>query len=280
MATNANKALIEEGDVLLDVEGISLTLGGKLILSDLSLQVIDRKREGLVTGQVVSLLGASGVGKTRLLRLIAGLDLPDKGSIRGHGGKELDRSRVGYVFQDYPLLNHRSVEGNLRVAANLAGLSASDGKARVEKLLSHFRLAERRNAYPAELSGGQRQRASIAQQLVAPRTFLLMDEPFSGLDPAALQAVIELIGDTANLDDENTVLLVTHDIHASLIVSDTIFMVGRDRDGSAEGTLKDGARVVFTYDLVERGLAYQPGVADKPAFALLERELRQNFKSA
>jgi ABC-type nitrate/sulfonate/bicarbonate transport system ATPase subunit len=278
MGDTIAKPTIVEGDVLLDIAGISLVLGGKLILADLSLQIRDRKREGLVTGQVVSLLGASGVGKTRLLRLVAGLDSAEKGTIRGHDGKDLDRARVGYVFQDYPLLSHRTVEGNLHVAAELAGLAAENGKVRVEKLLAHFKLADRRSAYPAELSGGQRQRASIAQQLIAPRTFLLMDEPFSGLDPAALEAVIELIRDTADLDDENTVLLVTHDIHASLVVSDTIFMVGRDR--ASNGDYKPGARVVFSYDLVERGLAYRTAIAETPEFAALERELRLNFKSA
>jgi ABC-type nitrate/sulfonate/bicarbonate transport system ATPase subunit len=269
---------IAEGDVLLGIKDIKLSLGGKLILDNVSFDVIDRKREGMVTGQVVSLLGASGVGKTRLLRLIAGLDAPDKGTITGHDGKDLDRTRVGYVFQDYPLLNHRSVEGNLLVAANLAGLASEKAKARTDKLLTHFKLQDRRDAYPAELSGGQRQRASIAQQMIAPRTFLLMDEPFSGLDPAALEAVAELIQDTANLDDENTIILVTHDIHASMVVSDTIFMMARSRGD--DGTLVPGAKVAFTYDLVERGLAYQPGLAEKREFADLERELRMNFKSS
>jgi ABC-type nitrate/sulfonate/bicarbonate transport system ATPase subunit len=104
-----------------------------------------------------------------------------------------------------------------------------------------------------------------------------MDEPFSGLDPSALDAVMDLIRDTANLDDENTVILVTHDIHASLVVSDTVFMLGH-RLGK-EGARLPGAKVVFTYDLVDRGLAYRDGVAEDPAFAALEREIRQNFKS-
>lgn len=273
-----SKPEIKEGDVLLAASGIKQSLGGKLILKDLSFEIVDRKRSGMVTGQVVSLLGASGVGKTRLLRLIAGLDTPDAGTITGHDGKDLDRSQVGYVFQDYPLLNHRTVASNLEVAASLAGLHAEGAKQRIEKLLTHFKLADRRDAYPAELSGGQRQRASIAQQLVAPRAFLLMDEPFSGLDPAALEAVMELISDTANLSDENTIILVTHDIHASLVCSDTIFMIGRER--GEKGELEPGARVVFSYDLVARGLAYRPGVAETPEFATLERELRMNFKSA
>ena len=91
---------IKEGDVLLSVKDVSLTLGDKLVLRDLSLEMLDRKRDGAVTGQVVALLGPSGIGKTRLLRLIAGLDQPDKGVIAGHGGGPLDVSRVGDVVED------------------------------------------------------------------------------------------------------------------------------------------------------------------------------------
>lgn len=263
------------GDVLLSVKDVSLTLGDKLVLRDLSLEIIDRFRVGTVTGQIVGLLGPSGVGKTRLLRLIAGLDQPDKGLILGHADKPIDFSKVGYVFQDYPLLEHRSVQSNLELAAKLANISPAEGAKRVAHLIEHFGLDDRRNAYPMELSGGQRQRASIAQQLVAPRRFLLMDEPFSGLDPAALEEVSKLIVDTANIEDENTVILVTHDIRAALMVSDTLFVLGRDRENDA---FKPGARVQFKYDLVERGLAYQLHVEDKPEFTALERELRAHFR--
>jgi polar amino acid transport system ATP-binding protein/sulfate transport system ATP-binding protein len=267
--------MMKVGDVLLSVNGVSLTLGGKLVLRDLSLEIVDRQREGIVTGQVVGLLGPSGVGKTRLLRLIAGLDEPNAGTIGGHGGGPLDVAKVGYVFQDYPLLEHRSVESNLLLAGKLADMEAGAVVKRANQLLEHFNLTDRRYAFPKELSGGQRQRASIAQQLMAPRKFLLMDEPFSGLDPAALVDVSKLIVDAANLDDENTVILVTHDIRAALLVSDTLFVLGRDREGEK---FKDGARVQFKYDLVERGLAYQLNLEDKREFAELERELRSQFR--
>lgn len=263
------------GDVLLSIKDISLTLGEKLVLRDLSLEVVDRFRDGAVTGQVVGLLGPSGVGKTRLLRLIAGLDQPDKGVVCGHGDRPLDHSKVGYVFQDYPLLEHRSVESNLVLAGTLAKMSPDQAAKRADELIKHFGLDDRRHAYPMELSGGQRQRASIAQQLIAPREFLLMDEPFSGLDPAALIDVSKLIVDAANLQDENTIILVTHDIRAALLVSDTLFVLGRDREGDG---FKAGAHVQFKYDLVERGLAYQLHVEDKPEFTALERELRAHFR--
>lgn len=266
---------MKAGDVLLSVKDVSLTLGEKLVLRDLSLEIVDRQREGIVTGQIVGLLGPSGVGKTRLMRIIAGLDTPDKGAVAGHEGKPLDLSVVGYVFQDYPLLNHRSVESNLVLAGHLANMTDADAKKRAQHLLEHFNLADRRYAYPQELSGGQRQRASIAQQLIAPRKFLLMDEPFSGLDPAALEDVSRLIVDAANLEDDNTIILVTHDIRAALLVSDTLFLLGRDKKGDE---LVPGARVQLKYDLVERGLAYTVDIEKVPAFAEIERELRSHFR--
>lgn len=267
---------MKAGDVLLSVKDVSLTLGEKLVLRDLSMTIVDRQREGAVTGQVVALLGPSGIGKTRLLRLIAGLDRMDRGAVVGHDGKAIPPSLVGYVFQDYPLVAHRSVEGNLALAGKLANMSRDASRARAELLLRHFDLLERRRAYPLELSGGQRQRAAIAQQLMAPRKFVLMDEPFSGLDPAAIDDVSKLIVDAANLDDENTIVLVTHDIRSALLVSDTLFVIGRDRD--RDGFMA-GARVQKKIDLVERGLAWAADLENKPAFAALEREIRASFRN-
>src|SRR5262249_55242809 len=157
------------------------------ILDGVSFEIIDRLRAGVVTGQVVSLLGPSGVGKTRLLRIIAGLDAPDAGTVLGKDDTPLPAGSVGVVFQDYPLLRHRTVEDNLEIAGKIGGLDADDARKRTRELLKTFGLTERASFYPAQLSGGQRQRAAIAQQLVVPRQLLLMDEPFSGLDPAALE---------------------------------------------------------------------------------------------
>ena len=265
------------GDILLSVHDVWQKLGDAQILQGLTFDVRDRVRPGVVTGQVVGLLGPSGVGKTRLLRLIAGLDEPDRGSVRGPGGALLPVGSVGLVFQSYPLLAHRTVLDNLLVAGETNGLSAAEARSKAVALLDRFRLSERARYFPAQLSGGQRQRVAIAQQLVKQKTFLLMDEPFSGLDPAALEEVTKLIIEVANMDELNTVVLVTHDIRSALLISDTLFMLGRDRD--AAGKIVSGAHIQKTYDLVEMGLAWRPDLELDPGFPALEREVKQAFKA-
>ncbi len=246
------------------------------MLKGVTFEVKDRIRPGVTTGQLVGILGPSGVGKTRLLRIIAGLDAPDSGTVKGPKGMPLLAGTVGVVFQNYPLLRHRTIAQNLDIAAAAGGMSAQAAKERSKYLLDRFGLTERAKYYPAQVSGGQRQRVAIAQQLVCPRNLLLMDEPFSGLDPATLDEVIQLIVEVANLHELNTIAVVTHDIRAAMIVSDTLLVLGRER--TAEGKAIPGARIQATYDLVERGLAWQPDVESLPAFGPLEKEIKGRFK--
>jgi ABC-type nitrate/sulfonate/bicarbonate transport system ATPase subunit len=264
--------------VLLDVADVALKLGDTQILEQVSFQVKDRVRPGVITGQVVALLGPSGVGKTRLIRLIAGLDRPDRGRITGPGARALPQGSVGVVFQNYPLLRHHTVLANLVVAGIANGMPRAEALARGKQLLDRFGLGHRLEFFPAQISGGQRQRAAIAQQLVRQKQLLLMDEPFSGLDPAALDDVMKLLIEVANLDELNTILVVTHDIRSALMVSDTVFMLGRDRgkDGN-DGKVASGARIQHTYDLVAEGLAWRPDIDSDPRFRELEREVKQRF---
>jgi polar amino acid transport system ATP-binding protein/sulfate transport system ATP-binding protein len=265
------------GDVLLDVEDVWLKLGESQILEGVSLQVKDRVRPGLVTGQVVGLLGPSGVGKTRLIRLIAGLERADRGRISGIHQQPLRAGSVGVVFQDYPLLRHRTVLANMVVAGIANGLPRDEAHAKARTLLERFGLSHRLDFYPAQLSGGQRQRVAIAQQLMRQKQLLLMDEPFSGLDPVTLSEVIKLLVEVANMDELNTVVVVTHDIHSALVVSDTLFMLGRNR--AADDKIVSGACVQCCYDLVVEGLAWRPGVEAEPRFRDVERDVRGRFSS-
>ena len=264
------------GDLLLDVVDVALSLGGNPILAGVSLKIRDRVREGACTGQIAALLGPSGIGKTRLLRIIAGLDAADNGSVTGIGGQPLVPGSVGVVFQNYPLIRHRTVLDNLVVAGAMAGLDASTARSKAGDLLERFGLAARGGLYPSQLSGGQRQRAAIAQQVMCQRNLLILDEPFSGLDPAALLDVVELLVEVANMHEANTLLIISHDIRAVLLASDLVFMLGR-RLGP-KGELLPGAVVRASYDLVAMGLAWRDDVEQDPGFVALEQEIKRTFK--
>ena len=266
----------EYGSVLLKVDGVSLALGGRPILRDVNLEVRDVRRPGHVTGQVIGVLGPSGIGKTQLFRILAGLNPPDTGSVLlGEAALPVKRGEVGVVAQDYPLFAHRKVLGNLLIAGTRAGLDGATAERKANELLARFKLEDAANKYPAQLSGGQRQRVAIAQQVMGSTHFLLMDEPFSGLDLVQIQRVIDLIQEVACADELNTIIVVTHDISAAIEIADTLWLLGRDRD--AQDQLVPGARVQTHYDLIERGLAWRRGISETPEFLALRREIRERF---
>ena len=262
-------------EVLFRAKDVSLRLGGNLILEKLNFEIVDRVRPDKTTGQIVALLGPSGVGKTQLLRIIAGLNEPDAGAVTGIGGKPIETGTVGVVFQNYILLRHRTVMGNLVTAGVMNGMSRVESRAQSAKLLARFGLGERAAFYPTQLSGGQRQRVAIAQQLVKQKTLLLMDEPFSGLDPAALDEVMKLLVQVRDMDELNTIVIVTHDIRTALAVADTVLMLGRDR--TADGRICSGAHIKESVDLVKLGLAWRDDVQSDPKFIELERRLKSEF---
>lgn len=264
------------GETVLKVSGVSLVLGGQSILRDVNFEIRNIVRPGLLQGQVVALLGPSGIGKTQLFHILAGLRAPDSGQVLvGVEGKPVERGMVGVVAQSYPLFNHRTVMGNMRVAGRRNGLSAQAVRARADGLLERFGLPAHAGKYPAMLSGGQRQRVAIAQQFMCSEHFLLMDEPFSGLDCLAIDEVIRLIGEVSASHELNTTIAVTHDIAAAIEIADHIWLLGRDRD--AQGQVIPGARIQNEFDLIERGLAWRDGISGEPAFQELLQEIRLRF---
>ena len=176
---------------------------------------------------------------------------------------------------NYPLFEHRTVLGNLALAARSTGLSGSQAKEKSLDYLKRFDLEERAGLYPCQLSGGQRQRAAIAQQFLCSEHLVLMDEPFSGLDLIAVEKVCKMIAEVANSDELNTVIVVTHDIAAAVTVADTIWLLGRDRD--EHGHIVPGAKVKATYNLVERGLTWREGISETSEFVEVVREIRAAF---
>ncbi len=215
---------MNQSDPLLEVRHLTRRFGGRAVVDDLSLEVMP--------GQVTCLLGPSGCGKSTTLRIIAGVDRQDEGSILVNGRvisdavtdcPPEDRS-IGLMFQDFALFPHLSVAEN--VAFGLRGTSA-EKRARAAELLARVELEQAINAYPHELSGGEQQRVALVRALAPKPKIMLMDEPFSGLD----ERLKDEIRDTtlAVLKDEGTaVLLVTHEPDEAMRMADEIALM---RDG-------------------------------------------------
>ena len=246
------------------------------ILEGVSGHIDNIQREGLNQGQVVCLLGPSGIGKSQLFRCIAGLQRPTSGSVRLNGQqRSVAPGEVGVVAQNYPLFNHRTVWGNLMLAARRHGRDEVTAADACLALLEKFDLVDSAKCHPMMLSGGQRQRVAIAQQLLCSSHFLLMDEPFSGLDPLAKSRVCETLIDVSTTHELNTIIVVTHDIESAIRISDTLWLLGRNRDASGQPT--GGASIQETYDLAGTGLAWDPDIESRAEFRELAAALKARF---
>ena len=192
----------------------------------------------VLSGEFVALLGPSGCGKSTLLRLIAGFEVPDAGTVRigGHAVTGADwvapeRRRVGMVFQDYALFPHLTVVENAAFglpAARRGVRRRRGGDHRVSEVLALVGLADLGERYPHELSGGQQQRVALARALAPNPQIVLLDEPFSAIDPlqrGAMREELARILDAAG----TTVLLVTHDQEEALALADRVALM---RDGT------------------------------------------------
>ena len=268
------EAIYKEGRSLIKVENVSLILGGNQILKDVNAEIKDLIIPGQTIGQVVGFLGPSGIGKTKLFEVMAGLINPTSGQVLING-KPVKVGDLGVVQQNYPLFNHRTVLGNLEIAAKKNMKDAAARKSKIDDYLNRFRLKETINLYPAQLSGGQRQRVAIIQQLLCSEHFLLLDEPFSGLDTIMVEEVCQLISEIAHLHEDNTIIIVSHDIVSTASISDTLWLMGRDKD--EKGNVIPGSKIKYTYNLIEKGLAWQKGIHESDAFNTLIKEVKNLF---
>lgn len=208
------------------LEGLVKAYGGTPVVRGLSLEVGQ--------GELVSLLGPSGCGKTTTLRMLAGLEHPDSGTIRlgddvvaGPGVRvPPERRGLGMVFQSYAVWPHRSVEANVAYPLMLRKVPRHEVASRVREALRWVRLEAFAARMPHELSGGQLQRVALARALVADPRVLLLDEPLSNLDAALRE---ELRAEIAALRIRlgTTLVFVTHDQGEALALSDRIAVMNR-----------------------------------------------------
>ena len=127
------------------------------------------------------------------------------------------------------------------------------------------------------MAGGQRQRIAIIQQILCSSHYILMDEPFSGLDPINLEKTAHLIQQVADMDELNTVIVVTHDVTAACAVADHIWMLERDHDAS--GAPINGSYIVKSYYLIDANLAWQPDITLRPEFMAFVAQLKRDFRA-
>lgn len=292
---------------LLKLENISLSFGKKLILRDINLEIRDIVSDIETKGQVITLLGRSGVGKSVLFKVIAGLYRPSSGQVLVTGDQiPVKPGMVGMVLQNYPLFQHRTLEKNLSLVC--------DDKTKIEQYMSDFDIIEHRDKYPSQLSGGQRQRTAIVQQLLCSDHFVLLDEPFASLDPVAIEKLCKVINKVASLDERNTVIISSHILEPSLAISDSVYMLGNNCTTSTptigametEGIIMDinshfkkmlirrndesivergwgekipGATIRYYYDLAAAGLAWDPEIRKKLEFTKLVEQIRDTFQT-
>ncbi len=198
-----------------------------------NVRAVDGLSLEIESGTITALLGASGCGKTTTLRLIAGFERPDSGSI-SVGGRVLadDRTmvapedrRIGIVFQDFALFPHLDVAGNVAYA-----LKGKRGDPRVAEVLSLVGLSSEANRSVHELSGGQQQRVALARALAPRPDLILLDEPFSNLDASLRERLREEVRQIL-VDSDVTAIFVTHDQEEALSLADRVAVL---RDGAVE----------------------------------------------
>ncbi len=212
----------------LSLQGISKYFGELEVLRDISVQVAQ--------GEILALLGTSGCGKSTLLNILSGLLKADQGSLQleGMAAEDFDGwRRVAYMFQEDRLLPWRTVRSNVAFGLEGSGLNKAERLARADAALKLVELEAFAKAWPHQLSGGMRSRVALARSLVVEPGVLLMDEPFSKLDPQTRSQMHDELLRLQALKGM-TIVFVTHDVEEAVVLADRVVVLeprpGRVRD--------------------------------------------------
>ena len=209
---------------ILSAKGLSKSFGGLVAVDNVSFD--------LARGETIALLGPSGCGKTSTLRMIAGFETPDGGSVSIHGrdvtGKRPYERNIGILFQDYALFPHMTVADNVAFGPFHRGVSRADTGQRVARYLELVHMGSFADRHPLSLSGGQQQRVALARALATEPEILLLDEPLSALDAKmreSLRSELKQIIETAGV----ATIIVTHDQEEALSLADRVLVMRQGR---------------------------------------------------
>ena len=251
-------------DIILHAENISVVYGDKTIIKDVNFQERDTVRPDVTQGQTVCFLGRSGRGKSTLFKVLTGLINPTTGRVlipdngksshdEHQPAKIVQEGDVGFVDQRYTLFRHKTVyQALLYAMRNIKG-SEAEKKEKILDYLNEWGLTAVKDQYPNELSGGQRQRTAIIEQVLSSCVYMVLDEPFSGLDVGNIASVKHAFSLISQSSEFNTIIFSTHDIELAVELADSIYILGYEDKNSND---KYGT-ILKNYDLKKMGLAWQ-----------------------
>ncbi|MGE5943348.1 MAG: ATP-binding cassette domain-containing protein [Flavobacteriales bacterium] len=253
----------EYKETLLYVENLSVCYDNTIIIKDINLVEKDVVRQNHnSTSQVIAVVGRSGRGKSTFFKALTGLVEPKSGKILikdfksdiAGAAKVVKEGEIGFVDQKYTLFRHKTVHQTLKFALRNTALNDAEKEEKIKEYLYKWGLDKCADKYPNELSGGQRQRTAIIEQLFSSDQFIVMDEPFSGLDVGNIIEVkksFELLNSTS---EHNTVIFSTHDIELAVELAHVIYVIGYP---TVNGEQQHYGSVVAKFDLRELGLAWK-----------------------
>ncbi len=194
-----------------------------------SRKVVDQVSIDVEQGEIVGLLGPNGAGKTTTFYMIVGLIAPNEGNIMlneqditNEPVYKRARMGIGYLAQEASIFRKLSVEDNIRAVLEMSEFSRTEQRDRTESLLVEFGLQKIRKSLGIQLSGGERRRTEIARALALSPQFLLLDEPFAGVDPIAVEDIQEIV---SRLREKNIGILITdHNVHETLAITDRAYL--------------------------------------------------------
>lgn len=241
--------------VVLKVEGVSKTFDSEKIIENISIELHE--------GEIVSILGVSGGGKTTLFNIISGLCLPDEGKVC-IDGKDVtgEAGNVSYMLQKDLLLPYRTILDNVALPLIIRGMKKKEARKKATPYFEEFGLVGTEQKYPAQLSGGMKQRAALLRTYLFSEKVALLDEPFSALDMLTKQSMHRWYLEVMEKIKLST-LFITHDIDEAILLSDRIYLLtGRPGQITKEIVIKEKKPREKDFNLTEEFLAYKKEILE------------------